>query len=286
MNGRKLKAGFYLTCALLLVFFSGCKRENKSSAKSIPSRIVCLSPSSAEIIWAVGAGHKIVARTDFCDYPPQVLELPSVGGFDGKTLSLERILSFDPDLVYGAKGMHDFIAEPLGSLGIRTYLAESSSVENVLEEIEFMAELTGNKKKGTDCIAEIRKEMPDITELKTKFGVYYEVWYAPFMTAGKSSYINSIIEKAGGRNIFEQLEDPYPMVSEESIILANPEIILIPRQNGVSLESVYERKGWQNIDAVKNQRVYYVDSDLISRPGPRIGKAVKEIRELYGNVGK
>ena len=281
MNGKKLMVKIAFASILVAFILCGCKKATGSLEK-VPSRIVCLSPSGAEILYAVGAGDKIVARTDFCDYPQEILGLPSVGGFDGNSISIERILSYKPDFVYGAKGMHDFIIEQLSALGIKTYLAESTGIETVLEEIEFMAELTGNKKKGVDCVEKIRGELPDITDSKAKFGVYYEVWYAPYMTAGKKSFINSIIEMAGGKNIFGQIEDPYPMVSEESIILENPQVILIPRQNGISLESVCQRNGWKNIDAVKNGRVYFVDGDLISRPGPRIVKSINEIRELYG----
>ena len=281
MNGKKLRVKIAFASILVAFILCGCKKATGSLEK-VPSRIVCLSPSGAEILYAVGAGDKIVARTDFRDYPQEILGLPSVGGFDGNSISIERILSYKPDFVYGAKGMHDFIIEQLSALGIKTYLAESTGIETVLEEIEFMAELTGNKKKGVDCVEKIRGELPDITDSKAKFGVYYEVWYAPYMTAGKKSFINSIIEMAGGKNIFGQIEDPYPMVSEESIILENPQVILIPRQNGISLESVCQRNGWKNIDAVKNGRVYFVDGDLISRPGPRIVKSINEIRELYG----
>lgn len=281
MNGKKLRVKIAFASILVAFILCGCKKATGSLEK-VPSRIVCLSPSGAEILYAVGAGDKIVARTDFCDYPQEILGLPSVGGFDGNSISIERILSYKPDFVYGAKGMHDFIIEQLSALGIKTYLAESTSIETVLEEIEFMAELTGNKKKGVDCVEKIRSELPDITDSKAKFGVYYEVWYAPYMTAGKKSFINSIIEMAGGKNIFGQIEDPYPMVSEESIILENPQVILIPSQNGISLESVCQRNGWKNIDAVKNGRVYFVDGDLISRPGPRIVKSINEIKELYG----
>lgn len=281
MNGKKLRVKIAFASILVAFILCGCKKATGSLEK-VPSRIVCLSPSGAEILYAVGAGDKIVARTDFCDYPQEILGLPSVGGFDGNSISIERILSYKPDFVYGAKGMHDFIIEQLSALGIKTYLAESTGIETVLEEIEFMAELTGNKKKGVDCVEKIRSELPDITDSKAKFGVYYEVWYAPYMTAGKKSFINSIIEMAGGKNIFGQIEDPYPMVSEESIILENPQVILIPSQNGISLESVCQRNGWKNIDAVKNGRVYFVDGDLISRPGPRIVKSINEIRELYG----
>ena len=281
MNGKKLRVKIAFASILVAFILCGCKKATGSLEK-VPSRIVCLSPSGAEILYAGGAGDKIVARTDFCDYPQEILGLPSVGGFDGNSISIERILSYKPDFVYGAKGMHDFIIEQLSALGIKTYLAESTGIETVLEEIEFMAELTGNKKKGVDCVEKIRGELPDITDSKAKFGVYYEVWYAPYMTAGKKSFINSIIEMAGGKNIFGQIEDPYPMVSEESIILENPQVILIPRQNGISLESVCQRNGWKNIDAVKNGRVYFVDGDLISRPGPRIVKSINEIRELYG----
>lgn len=281
MNGKELRVKIAFASIIVAFILCGCKKATGSLEK-VPSRIVCLSPSGAEILYAVGAGDKIVARTDFCDYPQEILGLPSVGGFDGNSISIERILSYKPDFVYGAKGMHDFIIEPLSALGIKTYLAESTSIETVLEEIEFMAELTGNKKKGVDCVEKIRGELPDITDSKAKFGVYYEVWYAPYMTAGKKSFINSIIEMAGGKNIFGQIEDPYSMVSEESIILENPQVILIPSQNGISLKSVCQRNGWKNIDAVKNGRVYFVDGDLISRPGPRIVKSINEIRELYG----
>jgi iron complex transport system substrate-binding protein len=100
------------------------------------------------------------------------------------------------------------------------------------------------------------------------------------MSAGSSSFINDVIANAGGKNIFDDLTDAYPMVSEETIIARAPDVILLPRNNGVSVEDVKARPGWESIPAVMNDRVFIIDDNLYSRPAPRIADVIVELAEL------
>ena len=110
--------------------------------------------------------------------------------------------------------------------------------------------------------------------------VYWEVWNTPYMSAGAGSFINDVIVKAGGENIFADLPDAYPMVSEESIIVRAPAIILIPASSGVEASSVSLRNGWSEIPAVKNAKVFVVDDNVYTRPGPRVADVVLNLSEL------
>ncbi|WP_407397994.1 ABC transporter substrate-binding protein [Treponema sp.] len=258
-----------------LALITACSLHRPKAAKeSFASRVVCLSPAGAEILHAIGAGEKIIARTDFCDYPPEVLKLPSVGGFDGRTLSVENIVACRPDLVYGAKGMHDFLVQPLESLGIKVYLSSAGTVDAIYDEMEEVSVLVGCAENGKSYV-ESHRPLRQLYEYAVP--VYYEVWYAPYMSTGRS-FVSDVISYAGGASIFAALDEAYPMISEEAVIAAKPEVIIIPRQNGVTAEAVMERKGWQDIPAVKNGRVYLVDGDVVSRPGPRIVDAVEELK--------
>lgn len=241
-------------------------------------RIVCLSPSGAEIVYALGMGEKVVARTDFCNYPEQLSSVPSVGGFDGKTLSVETIVSYKPDFVYGSKGMHDFLEPLLKNFGIELYLSDAQSISSVLDEIVYIGKVTGNEKKGLELKKQIENGIKKIKKGK-KVSVYWEVWNAPYMSAGGPSFINDVIKVAGGNNIFSDVDQAYPMVSEESIIARNPDVILIPSDTFISAEDVSKRNGWKNIKAVKNSRIFIIDADVFTRPGPRILEAVTTLND-------
>ena len=113
--------------------------------------------------------------------------------------------------------------------------------------------------------------------------VYWEVWTPPYMTAGKNSFINEIITLAGGINIFSDLEQPYPVISEEAILIRNPQVIIIPNSTVGGTSAVTNRKNWQNISAVKNNKIYSVDANIISRPGPRLAQAIELISNCIYN---
>ena len=252
-------------------------------APQYAQRIVTLSPAAAEILYAIGAGDQIAAVSEFTDYPPEAAQKPVVGGFDGKTLSIETIVSFEPDLVYLSEGMHNFLIEPLDSYGIKWYLSNPTSITAIEKEIIDLGELTGHQDEAALVVAQMAEKL-DTANAETKtITVYYEVWNAPFMSAGSTSFINDVISSAGGTNIFADLEDAYPMISEESIISRAPDVILIPMNNGVSAEDVKNRAGWDSIPAVVNDRVYIIDDNLYSRPAPRIADVVTDLAELLSH---
>ena len=270
------------------------KKNAKATEQTVqyPKSIVTLSPSAAEILYAIGAGDQIAAVSEFTDYPPEAAEKPVVGGFDGKTLSIETIISFEPDLVYLSEGMHNFLIEPLDSYGIKWYLSNPTSITAIEKEVMDLGELTGHQDEAAQVVAQMAEKLgnantpapatedDEVEAIDSSIKVYYEVWNAPFMSVGSTSFINDVIVNAGGKNIFDDLSDAYPMVSEESIIARAPDVILLPMNNGVSVEDVKARAGWDSIPAVVNDRVYIIDDNLYSRPAPRIADVVLDLSEL------
>ena len=299
------KTGIVLLMLALAMSLSAKSKKTitkkiKKSAKTVevtyPKSIVTLSPAAAEILYAIGAGDQIAAVSQFTDYPPEAAEKPIVGGFDGKTLSIETILSYEPDLVYLSEGMHNFLIEPLDSYGIKWYLSNATSITAIENEIMDMGELTGHQDEAAQVVAQMAEKLSkayvpaaapteedEVEALDSTIKVYYEVWNAPFMSVGSTSFIHDVIVNAGGKNIFDDLSDSYPMVSEETIIARAPDVILIPMNNGVSVEDVKSRAGWDSIPAVANDRVYIIDDNVYSRPAPRIADVVLDLSELLNN---
>ena len=288
------KIASLVTLAVVLICAASCSKKDASGARQtaaeaapatarIPQRIVTLSPAATEIIYAVGASNQLVAVSEFSDYPEEAASMPLVGGFDGKTLSLEKILSFKPDFIYMTEGMHNFLIEPLDSYGIAYYLSRGDSIEAVRKEIIDIGVLTGHEGLARTVADKIGEQCAEVYRFKKPVSIYYEVWNSPFMTAGTRSFIHDVITTAGGMNIFADVDDPYPIVSEESIIARAPDVILMPVSNGVSVEDVKARAGWQDIPAVKNGRIYLINDSLFSRPATRVGECVLELNELLAN---
>ena len=243
-------------------------------------RVVSLSPSGTEILFALGLNNKLVARTDFCNFPEEAKKIDSVGGFDGKSFSIETVLSYNPDFVYVTNVMHNHLVNTLESLGIKVYLSDVNSIEDIYKEITDVSKLFGIEKIGKQYVDKMSLELSNIKKDNVQKTIYCEIFNSPFLTCGKNSFINDIIEYAGGKNIFDFLESSYPQVSEEIIIMSNPKIILAPDYSETDLEKFYYRNAWQNIDAIKNKKVFSVSGDIFTRAGPRVVEAVKLLKEI------
>lgn len=263
-------------------------RKPKSAKSGYPKSIVALSPSAAEILFTIGAGDQVSAVSEFTDFPEAAKAKPVVGGFDGKTLSIETIMSFKPDLVYLTEGMHNFLIATLEANGIAYYISKGESIASVEKEILEVGKITGHEKEAAKVVDGMEKKLKKATVSAHKGGaksgaavkVYWEVWNAPYMSAGAASFINDVIKAAGGENIFADLPDAYPMVSEETIIARQPAVILIPASTGMAASAVGLRNGWADIPAVKEGRVFVVDDNVYTRPGPRVADVVLELSAL------
>jgi len=281
MKNLKIKITALVLLAFLAVFATGAKKNQKAANDGYPKSIVALSPSAAEILFTIGAGDQVAAVSDFTDYPAEAAAKPVVGGFDGKTLSIETIMSFKPDLVYLTEGMHNFLISTLESNGIKYYISKGDSIASVENEILEVGKLTGHEKEADKVVADMEKKLKKVAKKASQpVKVYYEVWNSPYMSVGSTSFIDDVIAKAGGENIFHELTDAYPMVSEEAIISRQPAVILVPSSTGLAADAVGLRNGWADIPAVKDARVFVVDDNLYTRPGPRIADVVIELSDL------
>ncbi|MCR3956466.1 MAG: cobalamin-binding protein [Gudongella sp.] len=246
-----------------------------------PERIISLAPSNTEILFAIGAGDKVVGVTTYDDYPEEVLDIEKIGDFNG--INLERIIELEPDLVinYGDGVTEE--NERLLEAGIQIAGFEPESIEEITDTILRIGEITGHKQEALDIVDEMNSKeaelLAKIEGLENKT-VFYEIWHEPLMAAGPGSFVDELIVIAGGENIAGDAEGDYPQFDLEQLIERNPEVYLtandLPEK---TVESIKERPGYSEIDAIKNDRVYLIDGNVISRPGPRIIQALEMIIE-------
>ena len=269
----------FIVLTLVCGFSFAVDKKNSKNTKS-EVRIVTLGPAATEIVFAIGAQDQLVARTDLCDYPADVSKYPSVGGFAGNTISLEAIISYEPTLVYLFAGMHDYLVQPLKDAGIEVYVSNAVSIDAVKQEVLDIGKLTGHEKEAQKVVKEMNatlarteKYIKSKSKGKTAPKVYWEVWNNPMMSSGKNSFMNDIIQKAGGNNIFGNLNEAYPMVSEEAVLLADPDYIFYSGDGmgGGKPSEIFEPKGGVH---------YMGDDDRFVRSTPRCVDAVEKLAKI------
>ncbi len=252
-----------------------------------PLRLISLSPSNTEIIFALGLGDRLVGVTEFCNYPPEAQEKDIVGGF--ATPSIEIIVELEPDLVL-ASTIHAEEVPRLEELGIAVMVIESSKLLDLYTSMSLVAEVTGVIAEGEALIASMQERINAVEEALAAIDpadrvlVYYEVYSDPLMSAGAGAFINEIITLAGGVNIFGDVAENYPTVSAEVVAEKGPEIILYPDYHGTAafvIDAMIGRPGWESVPAVQEERVYAVSDDAFARPGPRVVNAVEEAARLF-----
>jgi iron complex transport system substrate-binding protein len=246
-------------------------------------RIVSLAPACTEVLFAVGAGEQVVGVTSFANYPPEATRIPQVGGLTRETVSLERILELRPDVIFAAGTLQYDLIRDLTELGIAVVAFEPQDIGGILDNVRLAGEVTANSDRAAGLIAEIASQVDAVTRrvaqlsLEERPTVFYEVWHRPLRTAGPASYLGQLVELAGGRNIFEDLSEAYPLVSEEAVVERNPRVILAPRTPSADEAEFRRRPGWQSITAIRDGRIHFLDEDLVSRPGPRVVLGLRAI---------
>ena len=282
------KCGAFLVIIFTAIsIFTGC-RAKKVDTNGI-NRIVSLGPSATEILFAIGADKQLVACTDFCDYPAEAKTKASVGGFATNSISLESIISYEPDLVYLFSGMHDSLIKPLQDMGISVYVSKAASVDDVKKEIIEIGTITGHSAEAEDVVkemnlllAEARNKSAEAKKNGSSPLIYWQVWDDPLMTAGKNSFINDIITLAGGINIFGEENSDYPIISDEAVIAAKPQFIFISKASD-NYSVTNNKIMFYAMKKDSGASVHYVNDDKFSRPGPRCAEAVQDLTKiLYG----
>lgn len=253
------------------------------SITSRPERIISLAPSITEILFAIGAGERVVGNTSFCNYPPEAAELPKIGGYTPDLINFEAILDLQPDLVIVGEFEQEPVIATLEQLGIPVVGLVATTIDEVYSSIEQIGAITGNGQEAAAVVEAMRSRIEAISSkvadlpVDQRPRVFWEVFDEPLITTGPSSFISQLIERAGGVNIFADQSEAYPQVSHESVVALDPEVILgtLEQAEPLAPERVAQRPGWSNISAVQNGRIHLLDSDPVSRAGPRLADALE-----------
>jgi iron complex transport system substrate-binding protein len=251
-------------------------------------RVVALAPSNIEILFAIGAGSQVVGREDFANYPPEVLELPSVGGSFGE-LNMEAILGLEPDLILAADITTVEQVQAFEEVGLTVFmLANPTTLDEMYENMRITAQLTGHIEEAQAAIEELENRVAAVLEIVSQAEdrptVFYELDStdpnAPW-TAGSGTFIDTLITLAGGQNIGANFEGDWIQISSEEILSVDPNLIILGDFIwGVTPEDVAARAGWDTLTAVQNQQVLPFNDDLVSRPGPRLVDGLEQLARL------
>jgi iron complex transport system substrate-binding protein len=247
-----------------------------------PHRLVCLMPSVVDDVYALGAGADVVAVTDYTKYPAEARTKPSVGSIESP--SMETILSLHPDLVLESGEMsRPETIEELQRLGIPVFVVAPHGVEGIYNSIVSLGRALNREEAAKSLVDSLRRREAAVRRQvsgKAVVSVLMPVGYNPIITIGNHAFITELIEIAGGHSITSDLPQEWPQVSLEIVLARAPEALLLIQGSKLSIERLRELPGWENLPAVKNNRVYYVD-DRINLPSPVAFDALEELAKQF-----
>jgi len=255
--------------------------------ESAPRSIVSLSPANTEILYALGAGDQIIAVSEYCNYPEEALskqQLPT-----GEKLSVEALVALKPDMVIMSKmnAMEDQIAQ-MEQAGIKVVVTEANSLDETYAMIRLVGQAIGKGKEADELVAGMQDSFAALkkkAEGRKPKSVYIEVSPLQYglWSCGKGTFVQELLDIVGAKNIFDDVTG-WSAVSEEQVIERNPDIIVTTLSPLTGIEDpvgeIMGRSNWSEITAVKEGRVYMLDADMLSRPGPRLVDAAKELLEI------
>ena len=261
---------------LLLISFSGAAEiiddeGNLVRLEKPAERIISLAPSLTELVYAAGAGSRLIGVVEYSDYPASADSLPVVGRFDG--LDIERILELKPDLIVAwQSGNPKSSITQLKNLNLKVYVAEPKNLSSIASHIEKLSVLTGTESRAQIAIQEFNSiygELKRRYNNKSKVKIFYQLWDRPIITVGGNELINDIIELCGGENIFGDLPQLAPKIDQESVLIRNPKVIVASGSNTERPQWLDEWKLWPQLTAVAEENLYFIIPELLQRHTPR-----------------
>lgn len=254
-----------------------------------PERIISLAPSSTEILFAIGVGDKVIGVTDYCNYPKEALTKEKVGGFSNP--NVEKIISLKPDLVVLYKSFPKEIFNQLEKNLPNTQfiVLDPKTYEDVMKNILLLGKVFGKEENARKIYNTMLQEWLTVqkqtVKIKKSPKVLFLLWNDPFISASPGTFIGDLLKKVKAKNIVENLEPEYPVLSVEYILSKDPDFIIIGEMSGISIESILKHPLLKDTNAVKNKRVYTINDDLVFRPGPRLSEGLKAIFQIiYKNL--
>ncbi|MFC1966533.1 ABC transporter substrate-binding protein [Chloroflexota bacterium] len=303
----KIKLGMlctiHLIAAVALTFLTSCASLPETTSPSPieitdqlgrivaldkpPQRIISLAPSNTEILYALGLADQVVAVTDYCNYPLEVKAKPTIGGFS--TPNIEEIVALSPDLVLATSMHENKIIPQLEGKGLTVLALNPKTIDDVLEAILLTGKVAGVEGNATALVDGMRQRIKAVADRTSgltpeqKPKVFYVVWHDPLKTAGSETLQDELIQKAGGTNVAQGLT-AYANISLEVVVKEDPEVIIAGIGHGSGHDQTFQyaqvEPRLRDTDARLNNRIYAINSDLASRPGPRIVEALEQFAQF------
>lgn len=244
-------------------------------------RIISLAPHITETVYAAGAGGQLVGAVSYSDYPEAATSLPRVGSYDN--VSYESIVALKPDLVLAWRsGNGEEIVARLQSLGLTVFVEEPKKLEDVAHSLRAVGRLTGNEdiaETAATTFLERLEQLRSRYSTQASLSVYYQIWNEPLLTLNGDHLISDVVRLCGGKNVFADAIPLVSRISVESVIRADPQVIIASGMDKARPEWLDDWRGWTAMQAVANQQLYFVPPDILQRHTPRIIEGAKILCE-------
>lgn len=295
---RRRVAGTVFACAGALVLLAGCERAVDRDVPVLTvddfgdtvrlgataRRVVSLNPVTTELIFALGAGDRLVGRTHWDLYPEAARNVTDVG--DGMMPNVEAVLGQRPDLVIlYASESNRAAARQLRQAGVTAVAFRTDRIADLARVAPVLGVALDVPDAGAAVADSVRASIDSVRSLPRgvrPVRAFWHVWDAPLITIGKGSYLSELLEAAGGENVFGDLDSPSPQVTLEEIARRDPDVILVGPNSAATLRA---HPGWAAVRAVREGRVLVVDTTLVGRPGVRMGEAARHLHALLHPEG-
>ncbi len=248
-----------------------------------PVRIISLAPSVTEMVFAIGAEDRLVAVTDFCDFPPEAAAKTKIGYSNP---NLEVIMALKPDLVLAPKEfLRPDVVAALDQLKVPVFVMAATTIEDILAHLGTLGRMLGHPAAATDLTMNLRRELTEIKsrmETRPPIRVLYVLNSQPLITVGPGSFIDQLITLAGGVNVAAKSATPYPRLNMETVLSEDPEALIFPvgQAEGISESEQQTWRQWAGMTAVKRGRLHQIPASLLNRPGPRIVQALRKLADI------
>jgi iron complex transport system substrate-binding protein len=296
-----VKFNAFLLALAATLLFTGCGKTGAPAQKGVapgdrhsitdglgravsiapePQRIISLAPNVTEILFALGLENRVAGVTSYCDFPEAAKAKEKVG--DTLRPNLEKIISIKPDLVVvSTSSQLENLTRRLDQLAIPVYVTNPRSVREVAASIRSLGEVTGTSERAIVLAGEMEGR---INAVERRVGalprprVLYVLQTGPLITAGRNTFINDLINMAGGKSISGEEAAEYPQFSREAVVARAPEVIVAPSSHGVELVKEFDlRRDFATTPAIRSNRIVWVTPDLVDRPGPRIVDGLEQL---------
>ncbi len=292
MKNHFIKLIFFLSLAIFLgtsASYSATLTVNDEAGREVsfpfpPKRIVSLAPNITEILYSLGLDEEIVGVSNHCNFPEKAKRKVRVGSYI--SLDFEKITSLNPDLIIATGvGNTREMVNRLGKLGFQTYVIFPKNFDDILQSIIHIGQVVNRDREARGILEGMKRRSQRVIELTKNLPrpkVFVQIGEAPIVTVGKGSFADDLLRLAGGENIAGKEKEVYPRFGMEEILKRSPEVIVISSMNpkGDYQKILQEWTRWKTIPAVKNGRIYLIDSDLLDRPSPRIIDGLEELARV------